>query len=100
MNVQVEDDVTRISVERGRVDFCADGGSRTVSAGETFSTALDAAGSPAPSLNLNKTEKVGLIAGIGTAITILLVAITGDKTSDVPDSGCVVILSGTTGGCR
>lgn len=100
LSVQVNDAATVISVERGRVelrDSKGGKGSRTVLPGETFSAAGNCPAMPTPGNNLNSKAKIGLVAGIGAGLAILLFAITGDDGEDAEEfGGCVIILSPTT----
>jgi hypothetical protein len=72
-----------------------------VSSGESFSTG-GALLPPGPQQqNLSQRKKVGLFLGIGGAIAILLIALTGkEKVEEMPSGGCVIVPSGpTVGGC-
>jgi ferric-dicitrate binding protein FerR (iron transport regulator) len=93
-SVQVEAGSTRVSVETGRIELRSGSNSRVLRAGETFSTACDSWGVPIPQQSLSKNEKLGILAGVGAGIALLLVAITVGKREEPPDfGGCVIILS-------
>lgn len=100
VNIQVEDGGTRISVEQGRLELRSGKDTRSMVAGDTLSTPGN--GSMLPSMeNLSGTGRVGIIAGIGAGLAILLLALTGDSEEDF--GGCVIILSPIEGGpppCR
>jgi hypothetical protein len=86
---------TNLSVHTGRVEIRAGNNVRSVSSGESFSTA---GGAPLPSgsqQNLSNSKKIGLFLGIGAAVAILVVAITGGDQKQQPSSfgGCVVVPS-------
>jgi len=95
--VQVEAGFTHISVETGRVELRAGDSHRTVAAGETFFTDCDSGAAPEPQQNLNKGKRIGIIAGIGTGVAAILIAILGRNKEEPPDpvyGGCVVVPSG------
>jgi ferric-dicitrate binding protein FerR (iron transport regulator) len=98
--IEVESCATTISVWNGRIDLRTANGARSLTAGERFSTG-DAPPIPGPQQNLNKKTKIGLVVGIGAAVTVLLVAMTGkEKQEDEQFGGCVVIPSGESQPCR
>jgi ferric-dicitrate binding protein FerR (iron transport regulator) len=102
-SVQVETGDTHISVETGRVELRAGKNRRVLGVGETFSTACDSWAGPTSQQNLSKGQKVGIFAGIGGGVAILLVAIIGrDHKEEENFGGCVIILSPIDGGgtCR
>lgn len=93
---------TSVSVQTGRLEVRFGNKLKSVSAGESLSTA-DAPAPPGPQQNLSGRKKAGLFLGIGGAIAILLIALTGKKkVTEMPGGGgCVIILSpgGGVGGC-
>jgi hypothetical protein len=96
LTVQVSNEATIVSVEQGRAELRSGKEIRTVSPGETFTAAGDCAAMPAPQQNLNTKAKVGLVAGIGAGLAILLFAITGDEDEEVDSfGGCVIVPSGS-----
>ena len=98
-SVQVEADATRISVDSGRVELRAGNNTRVLDSGETFSITRDSLAAPAPHQNLGKSEKVGIIAGIGAGIAILLIAIIGGDPRETDEfGGCVIVPSGSNDG--
>jgi ferric-dicitrate binding protein FerR (iron transport regulator) len=97
LRVQVNDAATVISVERGRAVLRSGKETRTVLAGETLSAAGNCPAMPTPGNNLNSKAKVGLVAGIGAGLAILLFAITGDDDEEADEfGGCVIVLSPTS----
>lgn len=93
---------TTVFVQSGRLEVHSANKIRSVSAGERVSTG-GAPALPAPPQNLSGRKKAGLFLGIGGAIAILLMALTGKKkVTETPSfGGCVIILSpnGGVGGC-
>jgi ferric-dicitrate binding protein FerR (iron transport regulator) len=100
-SVQVDTAGTRISVETGRGELRSGNNRRILAAGERFSTACDSWAVSPSQQNLSKNEKMGIIAGVGAGITLLLVAMTVGRHKDTPVfGGCVIILSpGAESGC-
>jgi hypothetical protein len=97
--VQVESNATRLSVDSGRVELRAGSDRRVLAAGETFSIARNSLVVPVPQQNLSKTGKVGIIAGIGAGIAILLIAIIGGDPRETDEfGGCVIVPSGSNDG--
>lgn len=96
--VQVDSGVTIVTVKSGRIELHSSNHVQSLMAGESFATGIPA---PIPDVqNLNKKERVGIIAGIGAAVAILLVAMSGDKeTMDEQFGGCIDLLSGDSN-CR
>ncbi|HMJ26050.1 MAG TPA: hypothetical protein VK475_09490 [Pyrinomonadaceae bacterium] len=92
---------TTLYVQTGRLEMRSGNKVRLVSSGEKFSTG----GAPLPpgpqQQNLSQRKKVGLFLGIGGAIAILLIALTGkEKVEEMPGGGCVIVPSGpSVGGC-
>jgi hypothetical protein len=92
---------TTVSVQTGRLEIRSGNKARFVSSGERFSTG----GAPLPpgpqQQNLSQRKKIGLFLGIGGAIAILLIALTGkEKVEEMPGGGCVIVPSGpSVGGC-
>jgi ferric-dicitrate binding protein FerR (iron transport regulator) len=98
LSVQVEAGVTRISVERGRVEWRSGGNTRVLASGETFA-ASDSLSVPPPQQNLSKTQRIGLIAGIGAGMAILLIAIIGQEPRETSHfGGCAIVPSGSNDG--
>lgn len=101
-SVQVETGGTRVSVETGRVELRSGNNRRVLAGGETFSTACDSFAVPsAQQNNLTKGERIGIFAGIGAGVGILLVAMTvGGHKEPLDFGGCAIILSpGAEPGC-
>ncbi|MEP6912215.1 MAG: hypothetical protein ABI923_05650 [bacterium] len=96
-SVQVESHNTTISVETGRVEIRTGNSLRSVMAGESFSTGNGAPLLPGPQQNSNNRRMLWLFLGIGAAVAVLVVAITG-RDNEPPCEGGAVILSPTTGG--
>jgi hypothetical protein len=92
--IQVDSCITTISVQAGRVEIRTGNKMRSVTAGQSFSTAYDFTSPPAPQQNPGNPKRVGLFAGIGAAIAVLLVAITGRGAK--PRGGCPLGLSSGT----
>jgi hypothetical protein len=99
LSVRVGVDGTRISVETGRIELRSGNNRRVLAAGETFSTLCDSWTVPIPQQNLNKSQKAGIIAGVGAGVAILLFAIIGRESNQQDNfGGCVIILSPIEGG--
>ena len=97
LSVQVSDAATVITVERGRAQLRSDKQIRTLLPGETFRAAGNCPVLPTPGNNLSSKAKVGLVAGIGAGLAILLFAITGDDDEETEEfGGCAIILSPTS----
>lgn len=97
--VQVDDEATRVSVEKGRVDVRNGSKLQTVCAGEVFGT--DSSAQPLPPSNLTNRQKGGLFAVIGAAAVILALAIIGrEETPQEQFGGCAILLSGPGSSCR
>lgn len=100
-SVTVDACSTTLIVEAGRVEIRSLDYVRSVSSGERFST--EAPSPPEPQQNLSGRKKAGLFLGIGGAITILLIALTGKKkVTETPSfGGCVIAPSpgAPVGGC-
>jgi hypothetical protein len=92
---------TILSVQTGRLEIRSGNRVSFVSSGERFATG----GAPLPpgpqQQNLSQRKKIGLFLGIGGAIAILLIALTGkEKVEEMPGGGCVIVPSGSSvGGC-
>jgi ferric-dicitrate binding protein FerR (iron transport regulator) len=97
LSVQVNDAATVITVERGRAQLRSEKQIRTLLPGETFTAAGNCPALPTPGNHLSSKAKVGLVAGIGAGLAILLFAITGNDDEDTEEfGGCVIILSPTS----
>jgi ferric-dicitrate binding protein FerR (iron transport regulator) len=92
VDIQLTEGDTRISVEQGRVELRSGNSKRSLVAGETVSNAESGAKPPIPQQSLSQTKRIGLLAGIGGGLAILLIAITGGDTED-DFGGCVIVLS-------
>ena len=97
-SVQSDSCSTTLSVQTGRVEMRAGGNVRSVSSGERFSTESGWPFQSAPRQSLSGGKKIGLFLGIGAAIAILLIAVTGGDQEKQPSGGCVIAPSGSTGG--
>jgi len=95
---------TNVWVKTGRLELRTDGKVQLVAAGEAFATT---AGPQDPTddddddeKGLTKGQKIGILAAIGGAATLLLVVLQGreKKTLEPEFGGCVIILSGTFSG--
>jgi ferric-dicitrate binding protein FerR (iron transport regulator) len=95
-SVQVESCVTTVSVQTGRVEINTGNSVRAVIAGESFTTAHDSPTPAAPQQDPGNNKRVGLFAGIGAALAVLVVAITGRGVK--PRGGCPLGLSSGTRG--
>jgi ferric-dicitrate binding protein FerR (iron transport regulator) len=99
-SVNVDSCSTTLSVQTGRVEIRSANYKRSVAAGESLSTGEVQL--PSGGHSLNNRKKAGLLVGIGGAIAILLIALTGEEHVDEMPSfgGCVIVPSGeTVGGC-
>ncbi len=95
--IQVGSCSTTLSVQTGRVEIRAWNSVRSVGAGESFSTAESIP--PAPQQNLSHRKRVGLFIGIGAAVGVLLIVLTGRYQQPQPPDdfgGCVTVYSGET----
>jgi hypothetical protein len=103
-SVRAEPNGTRISVETGRVELRSGNNRRVLAAGETFSTTRDSFAGLTPQQNLSHNQRLGIIAGIGTGIAILLTAITLGRSDETENfGGCAIVLSsidGNPSGCN
>jgi hypothetical protein len=100
-SVLVDSCSTTLSVQAGRVEIRSGNNMKSVSSGESYSTS-GAPLPPGPQHNFNNRKKFGLLVGIGGAIAILLIALTGEKHVDETPGfgGCVIVPSGdAVGGC-
>lgn len=92
--VKIAADGTRISVDSGRVELQAENNKRVLAAGETFSTARDTSPKPVPGQALSKNERIGIMAGIGGGVALLLVALlVGEPDEELNFGGCDITLS-------
>lgn len=92
VNIQLANGNTRISVEKGRVELRSGNSKRSVVAGETLSNAESRSTLAIPQQNLSQAQRIGILAGIGGGLAILLLALTlGDAEDDF--GGCVIVLS-------
>jgi hypothetical protein len=96
--VMVEAAGTRIFVESGRVELQTKDYQRSAIAGETLTIAGEGLGVPPLQQNLNRTEKIGIFAGIGAGLAIILVAILGREPTTENFGGCVIVPSGSNDG--
>lgn len=84
---------TTLSVQTGRLEIRSGNKVRSVSSGESFSTG-GAPLPPGPQQNLSQRKKIGLFLGIGGAVAILLIALTGkEKGEEMLFGGCVIASS-------
>jgi len=96
--VQVDGDVTKVTVDRGRVQLRVENRLQAVSAGEVFATD---SGRQSQSSGLSNRQKVGILGAIGAAATILAIVLTGRNEEEEFEFGdCVIILSGPGSTCR
>ena len=65
-------------------------------AGETFSTVGEKSMLP-PQQNLSSNERLGVVAGIGAGMAVLLILLTGGHEEE-EFGGCVIVLSPIEGG--
>ena len=98
VSILVDGGGTRISVESGRVELQTKNNVRAALAGETLTIAGEGLGAPPPQQNLNRTEKIGIIAGIGAGLAIILVAILGRERTTETFGGCAIAPSGSNDG--
>lgn len=92
--VQVIGDTTRVSVEAGRVELRKENELKTVSAGEVFTTAPVPQTQPDPDEGMTTGQKIGLVAAIGAAATILALVLIGRDEEAPQFGGCVIVPSG------
>ena len=86
---------TTISVEKGQLQVRAAGSERTLSAGETVTTA-------SPAHKFSPRKRIGLWILVGTGVGVLLAAVLGKKPEQEPAAapgGCIDLLSGESN-CR
>jgi ferric-dicitrate binding protein FerR (iron transport regulator) len=92
VNVQLADGVTSVTVEKGRVELRSGNSKRMLVAGERLSSRESGSTPPIPQQNLSQAKRLGILAGIGGGLAILLIALTlGDHEDDF--GGCVIVLS-------
>ncbi len=92
--VQVAADGTRVSVDSGRVELQAGNNRRMLAAGEAFSTARNGLPKPVPGQGLSKNERLGIAAGIGGGVALLLVALlVGEPEEELNFGGCAIVFS-------
>ncbi|HEV7744062.1 MAG TPA: FecR domain-containing protein [Pyrinomonadaceae bacterium] len=91
VKIQLTAGETRISVEQGRVELRSGNSKRWVLAGETLSNTESRSTLPIPQQNLSQGKRIGILAGIGGGLAILLLVLSGDRELDF--GGCVITLS-------
>lgn len=92
VKIQLEDGVTSITVEQGRVELRSGDSKRSLVAGETLSERESSSTQPIPQQNLSQRKRIGILAAIGGGVAILLLALTlGDTEDDF--GGCVIVIS-------
>jgi hypothetical protein len=96
-SIQVQSGTTTVSVDTGRVEIRAGNSLKSVTAGESFSTARGESPPPQTQQNSNNRKWVWVFLGIGAAVAIVAIAIAG-QDNEPPCEGGAVILSPTTGG--
>ncbi len=96
-SVSVDEGVTKVLVETGKIEVRGQDGVHALGAGQTFVNSSRDQGEPAaPQNNLTGRQKFGLFAAIGAAAAILAATLLGrDKEEEQQFGGCVIILSGT-----
>lgn len=101
-SVRAEANGTRISVETGRVELRSGNNRRVLAAGETFSTNHDSFAVLTPHQDLSHNQRLGIFAGIGTGLAILLTAITLGRSNETETFGGCIIVSSIDGnpGCN
>jgi hypothetical protein len=100
--IKVEPCSTTLSVQTGRVEIRAWNSVRSIAAGESFSTA-ESVPMPPPQQNFSHRKRLGLLLGIGAAIGVLIVVLSGrhHEVQAPAAVGCgVSIGSDFIGGCR
>ncbi|MDX6559607.1 MAG: hypothetical protein QOF72_2656 [Blastocatellia bacterium] len=100
--IKVESCSTTLSVQTGRVEIRAGNSVRSISAGESFSTA-ESAPIPPPQQNFSRHKRLGLWLGIGAAIGVLVVVLSGrhhEVQAPAPIGCGVTVGSDIVGGCR
>jgi ferric-dicitrate binding protein FerR (iron transport regulator) len=98
--VEVIGENTKVSVKTGRVELRTDGKVQIVGAGGVFTTNAGQQDPPdTDDDGLTKGQKIGIIAAIAGAGTLLLVLLEGREKKVEPEfGGCVIILSGPSSG--
>jgi hypothetical protein len=98
INLQARECGTEISVQQGKVKLCSFDQTRTVKAGESFSSVFDSSQTPAQH-NFSRRKRIGLFVGIGAAIAVILGVVLGrnNENQQTPGGGCVIVLSPTGG---
>jgi hypothetical protein len=100
--IKVEPCSTTLSVQTGRVEIRAWNSVRYIAAGESFSTA-ESAPMPPPQQNFSHRKRLGLWLGIGAAIGVLIVVLSGrhhEVQAPAPIGCGVTVGSDIVGGCR
>ncbi|HWN10757.1 MAG TPA: hypothetical protein VNO50_16070 [Pyrinomonadaceae bacterium] len=97
--VQVTGEDIHVQVKTGRVELRTENELKAIGAGEVFATS----GGPQDSQDdddegLSTEAKVGILAAIGGAAALLLIAFRGRDESQPEFGGCVIVPSGPTSG--
>jgi len=92
--VHVERDGLTVYVESGELKVTRGEETRLLTSGETFSTRSGAEPQSGSQQNLSSGKKVGLLLGIGGAIALIALLITGQKDNVTEPCSQVTILSG------
>jgi hypothetical protein len=92
--VLVAADGTRVSVDSGHVALQAGNERRVLAAGETLSTARSGLPKPVAGQGFSKNERLGIVAGIGGGVALLLVALlVGNPEPELNFGGCAIVPS-------
>lgn len=94
-SVKSEKGVVTIRVEAGELKVTRGKEMRVIRAGDLFSTAGDSTAQPPRQQNLSGAQKFGLALGIGGAIALIALLISGQSDARAPaEQPCIAILSG------
>jgi ferric-dicitrate binding protein FerR (iron transport regulator) len=93
-SVKTEQNGVTLSVEAGQLNVTRGKATQVITAGQVFSTVSDSASQSASQQHLSGAGKVRLALGIGGAIALIAIILSGQGENQAPTEPCVVILSG------
>lgn len=93
-SVKNEKEGVTVMVEAGELKLTRAGETKVIRAGDLFSTVSDSQQQSPQQQNLSGAKKLGLALGIGGAVALIALLISGQSNDKAPTEPCVVILSG------